>query len=63
MINHFYLTDMEYDFSNNNKYFIYDLEKQNDIYTLHLIDKKSSTIANLLRAFTHQPTPKVLMTF
>lgn len=59
MVNRFYLTDMEYDFSNNNKYFIYDLEKQNDIYTLQLIDKKSSTVANLLRAFTHQPTPSI----
>lgn len=59
MVNRFKLTTIDYKIEDKIKYFIYDLVKNDDIYNLNLIDKKSSTIANLLRAFTHQPTPSI----
>lgn len=59
MINRFCLTDMEYNFDKNTKYFLYDLERENNLDILKLQNKKASTINNLLKAFTHQPTPSL----
>lgn len=59
MVNRFKLSAMDCKGENKTKYFIYDLFRKGDIYGLKLIDKKSSTIANLLKAFTHQPTPNL----
>jgi len=59
MINRFCLTDMEYNFNKNTKYFLYDLERENNLDILKLQNKKASTINNLLKAFTHQPTPSL----
>ncbi len=59
MVNRFKLTAMDYKAGNKTKYFIYDLIKNADIYHLKLIDEKSSTISNLLKAFTHQPLPSL----
>lgn len=59
MVNRFNLSNMEYEEDHKTKYFIYDLVLNNELYNLKLVDKKSSTIANLLKAFTHQPTPSL----
>jgi len=59
MVNRFNLVDLEYNLDNNTHYHIYDLESKNDIYNLKLKEKKSTTISNLIKAFTHQPTPSI----
>lgn len=59
MVNRFRLIDLDYNASHNTQYHIYDLSKSGAIYDLELVDKKSTTILNLLRAFTHQPTPSI----
>lgn len=59
MVNRFRLTDLDYNTNRSIQYHIYDLEKNGEIYTLQLTDKKSTTMANLLKAFTHQPTPSL----
>lgn len=59
MVNRFCLTDLDYNANHRTQYHIYDLVKNGEIYNLKLLDKKSTTISNLLRAFTHQPTPSI----
>jgi len=59
MVKRFKLSEMNYSNVNATKYFIYDLVENEDVYSLSLIEKKSSTISNLLKAFTHQPTPSL----
>ncbi|MBI4823560.1 MAG: hypothetical protein HY805_04940 [Nitrospirae bacterium] len=59
MVNRFKLNAMDYTEGKKTKYHIYDLVKDEGVYHLKLLDKKSSTIANLLKAFTHQPAPRV----
>jgi hypothetical protein len=59
MVSRFCLSDMNYNFDTKTKYFLYDLQLQNGIDQLTLIEKKASTVANLLKAFTHQPTPSL----
>jgi hypothetical protein len=59
MVKRFQLNDMEFKKSDKTKFFIYDLIENNELYNLKMVDKKSSTIANLLKAFTHQPTPSL----
>jgi len=59
MVNRFCLTDLDYNANHSTQYHIYDLTKNSEIYNLKLFDKKSTTISNLLRAFTHQPTPSL----
>jgi hypothetical protein len=59
MINRFSLKEMEYDFQKYNKYFLYDLEREEGVDILTLKGKRASTVANLLKAFTHQPTPNL----
>jgi hypothetical protein len=59
MINRFSLKEMEYDFHKYNKYFLYDLEREEGVDILTLKGKRASTVANLLKAFTHQPTPNL----
>lgn len=59
MVNRFCLTDLDYNVNHRTQYHIYDLVKNDEIYNLKLADKKSTTISNLLRAFTHQPTPNI----
>lgn len=59
MVNRFKLSTMDYSEEKKTKYHIYDLIENKDIYSLKLIDKKSSSVANLLKAFTHQPTPSL----
>jgi len=59
MVKRFGLVDLNYNTNHSTQYHIYDLVKNNDVYNLKLTDKKSTTIANLLKAFTHQPTPSL----
>lgn len=59
MVNRFKLIDLTYNKFQNTQYHIYDLKSTSGIYKLELVDKKSSTINNLLKAFTHQPTPNI----
>ena len=59
MVNRFKLMEMDFDKTNKTKFLIYDLFKNDDFYNLKLVEKKSSTISNLLKAFTHQPTPSL----
>ena len=59
MVNRFRLSDLDYNNNHSTQYHIYDLVKNPDTYNLQLIDTKSTTIANLLRALTHQPTPSL----
>ena len=37
----------------------YDLVENDNVYNLSLIDKTITTVANLIKAFTHQPTPSI----
>jgi hypothetical protein len=60
MINRFQLSEMEYDKNQRTKYFLYDLVTNNKVDFLTLIDKKSSTITNLLKAFTQQDIPNLI---
>lgn len=59
MESRFNLVNLEYKPLNYNKFFIYDLEKHDDKYNIKLSKKKSTTVSNLLTAFTHQPTPDI----
>lgn len=59
MVNRFILQEMDFDETDKTKYFIYDLFENEGLYTLKQVDKKSSTISNLLKAFTHQPAPEI----
>lgn len=59
MVNRFKLNAMDYTDEKKTKYHIYDLVKDKGVYHLKLLDKKSSTISNLLKAFTHQTAPRV----
>lgn len=59
MVSRFGLRKLDYKEKNNTKYFIYDLIRNDNIFNLELIEKKSSTISNLLTAFTKQPTPSI----
>ena len=57
MVSRFNLVDLEYNKNNKVHYHIYDLERNQNLYNLKLKDQKSTTVSNLIRAFTHQPTP------
>ncbi len=59
MVNRFHLNDLDYSPRHKTQYHIYNLVAGSNIYKLKLADKKSTTIANLLKAFTHQPTPSL----
>tara|TARA_Y100000310_G_C20648750_1_gene798190 strand:+ start:1177 stop:1995 length:819 start_codon:yes stop_codon:yes gene_type:complete len=59
MVNRFNLTDLKYNEKLNTHYHIYDLAKSNNLYKLKLVDKKSTSVANLITAFTKQPTPNI----
>ena len=59
MVNRFHLIDLAYNENFKTQYYIYDLVRNDEIYNLKLVDKKSTTISNLLKAFTHQPTPSI----
>jgi len=58
-VKRFNLSNLEYNLGNSTVFFIYDLIRENNVYNLHLVDKKSSTIENLLKAFTDQTTPRL----
>ena len=59
MVNRFGLIDLEYDFEKKNKYHLYDLNEKEGEYKLTSTQKYSTSVANLLKAFTHQPTPNI----
>jgi len=59
MVNRFQLKDLNYKQDNNIQYHIYCLKKYEGIHKLELIEKKSTTISNLLKAFTDQPSPSL----
>jgi hypothetical protein len=59
MTNRFNLSNMAYSKENKTKYFIYDLFVNKSINNIKLIEKRSSSIPNLLKAFTNQPTPNI----
>ena len=59
MVNRFRLTDLDNNPKHRTHYHIYDLVANRGIYKLELLDRKSTTIINLLKAFTHQPTPSL----
>ena len=53
------LNGLEYNPILKTQYHIYDLARNGKIYNLKLVDRKSTTISNLLKAFTHQPVPDI----
>jgi hypothetical protein len=57
MVSRFHLSELEFNENRTTQYHIYDLEKSNNLYHLSLINKYSTTVSNLLKAFTHQPIP------
>jgi len=57
MVSRFHLNNLEFDENVTTQYHIYDLEKSNHLYQLSLKSKYSSTVSNLLKAFTHQSIP------
>src|SRR3989304_2470074 len=59
MVNRFGLNDLDYNPRHKTQYHIYTLVADSNIYKLKLADKKSATIANLLKAFTHQSIPSL----
>ncbi len=59
MVRRFNLKQLKYNEKYNTQYHIYDLIKMGNLYKLNLVDKKSTTVANLITAFTHQPTPNI----
>jgi hypothetical protein len=59
MVKRFKIIDLDYKKQDYTKYFIYDLKSNKGIYNLQLVDKASTTVSNLIRAFTHQPTPSL----
>jgi hypothetical protein len=59
IINRFKLIDMNYSSKNSTKFFLYDLFENKEFYNIKLVEKKSSTINNLLKAFTMQPVPAI----
>ena len=59
MVKRFNLIDLEYNKYDNSHYHIYDLDMNNHLYNLTLKEKKSTTVSNLIKAFTHQPTPSI----
>ena len=58
-VKRFNLTNLGYNPQCSTSFFVYDSLRQRDAYHLKLVDKSSSTIDNLLTAFTKQPTPKL----
>jgi hypothetical protein len=50
----FNLDQMEFDNEKNTQYHIYDLNKRNN---LELVSTKSTSVGNLITAFTNQPVP------
>jgi len=59
MVKRFQLINLDFKKQDYTKYFIYDLKSNKGIYNIQLVDKSSTTVSNLLRAFTHQPTPSL----
>lgn len=59
MVRRFQLADLDYKKEDFTKYLIYDLKLTNKQYNLELIEKKSTSVSNLLKAFTHQPCPDI----
>ncbi|NLX41803.1 MAG: hypothetical protein GXY75_07930 [Bacteroidales bacterium] len=60
MVNRFNLVDLDYDEKDKTHYHIYDLVLNDEnLYNLKLKERKSTTISNLIKAFTHQPTPSI----
>jgi hypothetical protein len=55
----FQLINLDFEQKDRTNFFIYDLVMRNDIYNLQLIKKTSTSVENLLKAFTHQETPKL----
>ena len=60
LVSRFNLVDLDFDEKDKSHYHIYDLELNNEnIYKLKLKEIKSTTVSNLIKAFTHQPTPSI----
>ena len=59
MVNRFNLSNLGYSKNNATLFFVYDLFKEGSIYKLKKVYKRSSTIKNLLTAFTKQPMPDI----
>lgn len=59
MVNRFNLEELKYNKKHKTQYHIYDLTKKGNLFKLGLVEKKSTTVANLITAFTHQPTPNI----
>ncbi len=59
MVNRFNLSNLGYSQNNATIFFVYNLFKEGSIYKLKRVYKRSSTIKNLLTAFTKQPMPDI----
>lgn len=59
MVNRFGLIDLGDNPAYKTHYHIYDLFQENAGYVLKMVETHSTTNANLIRAFTHQPTPNI----
>jgi len=59
MANRFHLENLDFDKKLNTHYYLYDLIEKGKIQRLEFITKKSTSVNNLLTAFTHQPIPNI----
>jgi hypothetical protein len=59
MVKRFCLDNLKYNKDKHTHFFIYDLALKDNLYNLQLIDKSSSSISNLLTAFTEQEIPSI----
>lgn len=59
MVSRFNLSNLDYSKDNATLFFVYDLFTEGNIYKWRKVYKRSSTIKNLLTAFTKQPMPDI----
>jgi len=60
MVSRFNLVNLDFDEKDISHYHIYDLElNAENIYQLKLKEIKSTTVSNLIKAFTNQPVPSI----
>lgn len=59
MIKRFNLYDLEYNKNDSNVFFTYDLIKHLNIYELKRVYSRSSSVSNILTAFSEQFTPEI----
>ncbi len=59
MVDRFNLKNMEYSINDSTVFFTYDLQLKENKYKLKKISETSTSVSNLLTAFTEQPIPSI----